>query len=134
MSQVYINEPPTHGKVCLETTVGEIEIELFSRECPKTCRNFVQLCMENYYDRTKFHRVVRDFIVQGGDPTGTGQGKKLKVTVKFMYIIIKSAGQLRAAFSLIQVCTNVIILRRLLTYKLASLHKQLYILSSLNQV
>ena len=86
MSQVYINEPPTHGKVCLETTVGEIEIELFSRECPKTCRNFVQLCMENYYDRTKFHRVVRDFIVQGGDPTGTGQGKKLKATVKFMNI------------------------------------------------
>jgi peptidyl-prolyl cis-trans isomerase SDCCAG10 len=33
--------------------------------------------MENYYDRTKFHRVVRDFIVQGGDPTGTGQGKNL---------------------------------------------------------
>jgi len=77
MSQVYVNEPPTLGKVCLETSVGEIEIELFSRECPKACRNFVQLCMENYYDRTKFHRVVRDFIVQGGDPTGTGQGKNL---------------------------------------------------------
>ena len=75
MSQVYVNEPPTLGKICLETSVGEIEIELFSRECPKTVRNFVQLCMEGYYERTKFHRVVRDFIVQGGDPTGTGQGK-----------------------------------------------------------
>ena len=74
MSNIYIQEPPTHGKVCLETSVGDIEIELWSRECPKACRNFVQLCMENYYNKNKFHRVVKDFIVQGGDPTGTGQG------------------------------------------------------------
>ena len=74
MSNIYIQEPPTHGKVCLETSVGDIEIELWSRECPKACRNFVQLCMENYYNKTKFHRVVKDFIVQGGDPSGTGQG------------------------------------------------------------
>ena len=58
----------------LKTTVGEIEIELWSKECPKTCRNFVQLCMEGYYNGTIFHRVVKDFIAQGGDPTGTGQG------------------------------------------------------------
>ena len=74
MSNIYIQEPPTHGKVCLETTVGDIEIELWSKECPKACRNFVQLCLENYYNKTKFHRVVKDFIVQGGDPTGTGHG------------------------------------------------------------
>ena len=74
MSNIYIQEPPTHGKVCLETSVGDIEIELWSRECPKACRNFVQLCMENYYNKNKFHRVVKDFIVQGGDPTGTGEG------------------------------------------------------------
>jgi peptidyl-prolyl cis-trans isomerase SDCCAG10 len=49
MSQVYINEPPTHGKVCLETSVGEIEIELFSRECPKTCRNFVQVSVSSSF-------------------------------------------------------------------------------------
>ena len=54
----------------LKTTVGEIEIELWSKECPKTCRNFVQLCMEGYYNGTIFHRVVKDFIAQGGDPTG----------------------------------------------------------------
>ena len=72
MSNIYIQEPPTNGKVCLETTVGDIEIELWSRECPKACRNFVQLCMENYYNKTKFHRVIKDFIVQGGDP---GNGK-----------------------------------------------------------
>ncbi len=74
MSNIYIQEPPTHGKVCLETSVGDIEIELWARECPKACRNFVQLCMENYYNKTKFHRVVKDFIVQGGDPTATGEG------------------------------------------------------------
>uniref|UniRef100_A0A8C3IVZ8 Spliceosome-associated protein CWC27 homolog n=1 Tax=Chrysemys picta bellii TaxID=8478 RepID=A0A8C3IVZ8_CHRPI len=43
-------------------------------EAPKACRNFIQLCMEGYYDNTIFHRVVPDFIVQGGDPTGTGSG------------------------------------------------------------
>ena len=62
------------NKVLLETTVGDIEVELWSREAPKACRNFVQLCLENYYNKTKFHRVVREFIVQGGDPTGTGRG------------------------------------------------------------
>lgn len=54
--------------------MGDIDIELWSKEAPKTCRNFIQLCLEGYYDNTTFHRVVRDFIVQGGDPTDTGDG------------------------------------------------------------
>ncbi|XP_034047893.1 spliceosome-associated protein CWC27 homolog [Thalassophryne amazonica] len=74
MSNIYIQEPPTNGKVLLKTTAGDIDIELWSKEAPKACRNFVQLCMEGYYNGTIFHRVVRDFIVQGGDPTGTGAG------------------------------------------------------------
>ncbi|KAM9841274.1 spliceosome-associated protein CWC27 homolog isoform 2-T2 [Aulostomus maculatus] len=74
MSNIYIQEPPTNGKVLLKTSAGEIDIELWSKETPKACRNFVQLCMEGYYDGTIFHRVVRDFIIQGGDPTGTGTG------------------------------------------------------------
>uniref|UniRef100_A0A0B7AA45 Spliceosome-associated protein CWC27 homolog n=1 Tax=Arion vulgaris TaxID=1028688 RepID=A0A0B7AA45_9EUPU len=74
MSNIYIQEPPTKGKVLLVTSVGDIDIELWSKEAPKACRNFVQLCMEEYYDGTIFHRVVKDFIVQGGDPTGTGTG------------------------------------------------------------
>jgi len=61
-------------QVLLITSVGEIDIELWSKEAPKACRNFVQLCMEGYYDGTIFHRLVPDFIVQGGDPTGTGNG------------------------------------------------------------
>ncbi|PNF14301.1 Peptidyl-prolyl cis-trans isomerase CWC27-like protein [Cryptotermes secundus] len=74
MSNIYIQEPPTNGKVLLKTTVGDIELELWSKETPKACRNFVQLCMEGYYNGTLFHRVVKGFIVQGGDPTGTGTG------------------------------------------------------------
>ncbi|KAL7734843.1 hypothetical protein ACLKA6_011123 [Drosophila palustris] len=74
MSNIYIQEPPTSGKVLLKTTVGDIDIELWARECPKACRNFIQLCLENYYNGTTFHRLVKGFIVQGGDPNGDGTG------------------------------------------------------------
>ncbi|KAJ2192854.1 Peptidyl-prolyl isomerase cwc27 [Coemansia sp. RSA 530] len=74
MSSVYVSEPPTSGKVVLETTAGDIEIELWSKETPKACRNFIQLCLEGYYDNTIFHRVSPGWIVQGGDPSGTGNG------------------------------------------------------------
>ncbi|KAM9253829.1 spliceosome-associated protein CWC27 homolog isoform 1-T1 [Dugong dugon] len=74
MSNIYIQEPPTNGKVLLKTTAGDIDIELWSKEAPKACRNFIQLCLEAYYDSTIFHRVVPGFIIQGGDPTGTGTG------------------------------------------------------------
>ncbi|XP_034108580.1 spliceosome-associated protein CWC27 homolog [Drosophila albomicans] len=74
MSNIYIQEPPTSGKVLLKTTVGDIDIELWARECPKACRNFVQLCLEGYYNGTTFHRLVKGFIVQGGDPHGDGTG------------------------------------------------------------
>uniref|UniRef100_A0A8C2F1S3 Spliceosome-associated protein CWC27 homolog n=1 Tax=Cyprinus carpio TaxID=7962 RepID=A0A8C2F1S3_CYPCA len=62
------------SQVLLKTSAGDIDIELWSKEAPKACRNFTQLCMEGYYDGTVFHRVVPEFIVQGGDPTGTGTG------------------------------------------------------------
>lgn len=74
MSSIYITEPPTKGKVVLHTTVGDLDIELWPKETPKACRNFVQLCLEGYYDNTIFHRIIKGFIVQGGDPTGTGFG------------------------------------------------------------
>jgi hypothetical protein len=74
MSNVYLIEPPTSGKVVLHTTIGDIEIDLWSKECSKTARNFVQLCLEGYYDGCIFHRVVKDFLAQTGDPTGTGTG------------------------------------------------------------
>ncbi|KAL5234938.1 hypothetical protein ACI65C_002348 [Semiaphis heraclei] len=74
MSNIYIQEPPTSGKVVLKTSFGDIEIELWSREAPKACKNFVQLCTDGYYDGVLFHRIVKGFIAQGGDPTGTGAG------------------------------------------------------------
>ncbi|KDN42760.1 hypothetical protein RSAG8_06514, partial [Rhizoctonia solani AG-8 WAC10335] len=59
---------PTSGKVIVETTAGDIE------ETPKTCRNFIALAMEGYYDGVIFHRIVPGFLVQTGDRTGTGAG------------------------------------------------------------
>eukprot|EP00930_Biecheleria_cincta_P033488 TRINITY_DN23212_c0_g3_i1.p1 TRINITY_DN23212_c0_g3~~TRINITY_DN23212_c0_g3_i1.p1 ORF type:complete len:514 (-),score=133.64 TRINITY_DN23212_c0_g3_i1:37-1578(-) len=74
MSEVYIKEPKTNGKVVLQTTHGDLEIELWATETPKACRNFCQLILEGYYNGTTFHRVIRDFLIQGGDATGTGNG------------------------------------------------------------
>ncbi|CAI7854864.1 unnamed protein product [Closterium sp. NIES-53] len=74
MSSIYVLEPPTQGKVVVTTTLGDLDIELWPREAPKAVRNFVQLCLEGYYDRTIFHRIITGFMVQGGDPTGSGTG------------------------------------------------------------
>ena len=49
-------------------------MELFCEDAPKTCQNFLALCASNYYDDTIFTRLIKKFIVQGGDPTGTGKG------------------------------------------------------------
>jgi len=54
--------------------MGEIEIELYWDHAPKTCKNFAELSRRGYYSGTKFHRVIRDFMIQGGDPTATGRG------------------------------------------------------------
>ncbi|KAF5842764.1 cyclophilin-like domain-containing protein [Dunaliella salina] len=74
MSSIYNLEPPTKGKVVLHTSLGDLDIELWPKEAPKAVRNFVQLCLEGYYDNTIFHRVIKDYMAQGGDPTGTGTG------------------------------------------------------------
>lgn len=74
MSTIYLTEPPTSGKVLLKTTYGDIDIELWSKEAPLACRNFVQLCLEGYYDNCPVHRVIKGFMMQTGDPTGTGLG------------------------------------------------------------
>ncbi|KAM9704054.1 peptidyl-prolyl cis-trans isomerase-like 4 [Menidia menidia] len=60
--------------VLLETTLGDIVIDLFTEERPKTCLNFLKLCKIKYYNYCLIHNVQRDFIVQTGDPTGTGRG------------------------------------------------------------
>jgi len=62
------------GYVRLTTNYGPLNLELFCKEVPKTCENFMKLCQKGYYDGTKFHRSIRNFMVQGGDPMGTGKG------------------------------------------------------------
>lgn len=74
MSSVYSTEPAPSGKVVIKTTLGDLEVELFAKETPKACRNFIQLALEGYYEGCLFHRVVPGFIVQTGDPTNTGEG------------------------------------------------------------
>lgn len=68
MSNVYSMEPNTGGRVTLTTTHGPLYVELWSKECPLASRNFIQLCMEGYYDGTAMHRIVPGFCVQGGRP------------------------------------------------------------------
>jgi peptidyl-prolyl cis-trans isomerase B (cyclophilin B) len=58
----------------IETTRGTIEIELYPAYAPKTVNNFVFLAREGFYDGVSFHRVIDNFMIQGGDPTGTGRG------------------------------------------------------------
>ncbi len=60
--------------VLMNTSKGIIEIELYPEHAPKTVNNFVFLAKEGYYDGILFHRVISDFMIQGGDPTGTGSG------------------------------------------------------------
>ncbi|SBT78840.1 cyclophilin, putative [Plasmodium ovale] len=72
MSEVYSIEPKTHGKVIIYTSLGELEVWLFSNECPIACQNFIQLCLNNYYNNNKFFRVIPKFLIQTGDHTNTG--------------------------------------------------------------
>ena len=58
----------------MQTNKGTIEIELFDDDAPKTVANFTKLASEGFYDGVIFHRIIPDFMIQGGDPTGTGSG------------------------------------------------------------
>jgi peptidyl-prolyl cis-trans isomerase B (cyclophilin B) len=80
MSKQYSSQPPMaidakkKYTATLTTSRGEIVCELFVKDAPKTVNNFVFLARENFYDGTVFHRAIPDFMIQGGDPTGTGRG------------------------------------------------------------
>src|SRR3990172_7749219 len=58
----------------IETSMGTIEVELFAAATPKTVGNFVGLAEKGYYNGIIFHRIIDGFMIQGGDPTGTGRG------------------------------------------------------------
>jgi peptidyl-prolyl cis-trans isomerase B (cyclophilin B) len=81
MSNLQWNEPPQMQinisktyLVKMETSKGFIELELYPQYAPKTVNNFVFLTQQGYYDGVSFHRVINNFVIQGGDPTGTGAG------------------------------------------------------------
>ncbi|WP_366144867.1 peptidylprolyl isomerase [uncultured Chloroflexus sp.] len=61
-------------RVTIETTRGTIELDLYPQHAPMTVNNFVFLTREGFYDGLTFHRVIKDFVIQGGDPTGRGSG------------------------------------------------------------
>ncbi len=69
-------QKPTNGDTIavMHTTMGDISIRLFPELAPKTVENFVTHAKNGYYEGIKFHRVINDFMIQGGDPTGTGCG------------------------------------------------------------
>jgi peptidyl-prolyl cis-trans isomerase B (cyclophilin B) len=81
MSQKQYSAPPSMAidpnkkySATFKTSRGEIVCDLFAKEAPKTVNNFVFLARDKFYDGTTFHRVIADFMVQGGDPTATGRG------------------------------------------------------------
>jgi peptidyl-prolyl cis-trans isomerase B (cyclophilin B) len=67
-------DPYNSYQAKMETSRGQIELELYPQHAPKTVNNFVFLAQEGYYDGVTFHRVINNFMIQGGDPTGTGSG------------------------------------------------------------
>jgi len=67
-------DPQKTYRVTIETNRGDMELELYPEHAPKTVNNFVFLAQDGFYDGIVFHRVISDFMVQGGDPTITGRG------------------------------------------------------------
>ena len=60
--------------VCIQTNFGEMKFRMFPDKAPKACENFLKHAKDGYYNGLIFHRVINDFMIQGGDPTGTGMG------------------------------------------------------------
>lgn len=61
-------------KATIKTSLGDVKVQLFAKLAPKTVKNFVELAKKGYYNGVLFHRVIPDFMIQGGDPTGSGRG------------------------------------------------------------
>ena len=75
MPNIQLNKPISGDTVAImHTTMGDVKIKLFKEQTPKTFENFTTHSKNGYYDGLIFHRVIKDFMIQGGDPTGTGCG------------------------------------------------------------
>lgn len=84
----------------IKTNRGDIKVALFPEQAPKTVKNFIELSKKGYYDGVIFHRVIPDFMIQGGDPTGTGMGGESIYGEKFEDEFSKDVFNLRGALSM----------------------------------
>lgn len=84
----------------ISTNYGDITVQLFPEQAPKTVENFVTLARRGYYDGVNFHRVIADFMIQGGDPTGTGAGGESAFGEPFTDEFSKKLFNLRGALSM----------------------------------
>lgn len=84
----------------IKTNRGDIKVVLFPEQAPKTVKNFIELSKKGYYDGVIFHRIIPDFMVQGGDPTGTGMGGESIYGAKFEDEFSKDLFNLRGALSM----------------------------------
>jgi peptidyl-prolyl cis-trans isomerase B (cyclophilin B) len=87
-------------KAVIKTNRGDIAVQLFPEQAPKTVENFVQLAKKGYYNGVIFHRVIPDFMIQGGDPTGTGMGGESIYGEKFEDEFSRDVFNLRGALSM----------------------------------
>lgn len=87
-------------KAVIKTNMGDITLQLFPEHAPRTVENFVQLAKKGYYDGVIFHRVIPDFMIQGGDPTGTGMGGESIYGEKFEDEFSPKVFNLRGALSM----------------------------------
>lgn len=84
----------------IKTNRGDIKVALFPEQAPKTVKNFIELSKKGYYNGVIFHRVIPDFMIQGGDPTGTGMGGESIYGEKFEDEFSKEVSNLRGALSM----------------------------------
>ena len=84
----------------IHTNLGDLTVKLFDDIAPKTVKNFVELAETGYYDDVIFHRIIRDFMIQGGDPTGTGMGGASIYGEKFEDEFSDKAFNIRGALSM----------------------------------
>jgi peptidyl-prolyl cis-trans isomerase B (cyclophilin B) len=84
----------------MHTSLGDIKIKLFTNEAPKATENFITHAKNGYYDGLIFHRVIKDFMIQGGDPTGTGMGGESIYGAPFEDEFTPTLHNLRGALSM----------------------------------
>ena len=101
MANLQLSKPEKGDIVAImHTTMGDIKIKLFGDKTPKTFENFITHAKNGYYDGLIFHRVIKDFMIQGGDPMGTGIGGESIWGIKFEDEFTPELHNLRGALSM----------------------------------